>query len=139
MVVGIDSAFVRAPNTQPGQRHQFEILTGLIETTHRTGKAFAVVRDVDQRAKQKVQALLRRNGRGRSTKSTVLADGEDGLRGVVGWFGKRCEHRLDWFQIARRIQRIRKDFFYLSSGPDFRRTPCKSLRKSEQHKMDALE
>jgi hypothetical protein len=139
MVVGTDGAYVRAPDTQPGQRHQFEILTGLIETTHRTGKAFAVVRDVDQRAKQKVQALLRRNGRGRSTKSTVLADGEDGLRGVVGWFGKRCERRLDWFQIARRIERIRKDFFYLSSGRDFRRTPCKSLRKSKQHKMDALE
>jgi hypothetical protein len=119
MVVGIDGAFVRAANTQPGQRHQFEILTGRIETTHRTGEAFAVVRHVDQRAKQKVQALLRRNGRGRSTKLTILADGEDGLRGVVGWFGKRCEHRLDWFHIARRIERIRKDFLYLPSGPDF--------------------
>jgi hypothetical protein len=25
-----------------------------------------------------------------------------------GWCGKRCEHRLDWFHIARRIERIRK-------------------------------
>ena len=47
MVVGIDGAFARAANTQPGQRHQFEILTGREETTHRTGEAFAVVRNVE--------------------------------------------------------------------------------------------
>jgi hypothetical protein len=31
MVVGIDGAFVKAGHTRPGQRHQFEILTGRVE------------------------------------------------------------------------------------------------------------
>ena len=47
----------------------------------------------------------------------ILPDGEDGLRGVVGaWFGKKCEHRLDWFHVARRIARIEKEFLYLRMG-----------------------
>ena len=50
----------------------------------------------------------------------ILSDGEDGLRGVVGtWFGKKCEHRLDWFHVARRIARIEKEFLYLPYGDDF--------------------
>ena len=45
---------------------------------------------------------------------------KNGLRGVVGtWFGKKCEHRLDWFHVARRIGRIEKEFLYLPYGDDF--------------------
>ena len=52
----------------------------------------------------------------------ILSDGEDGLRGVVGtWFGKKCQHRLDWFHVARRIGRIKKEFLYLPSGDDFQK------------------
>ena len=78
MVVGLDGAFVKAGHTRPGQRHQFEILTGRIEasqlggltgrveTSQRGGEAFAVVRDLDPYAKRRVQAILRRCGRGRA-------------------------------------------------------------------------
>lgn len=60
-------------------------------------------------AKQKVQAVLRRSGRdARRTELTILSDGEKGLHGVVGWFGKTCQHRLDWFHVARRLERIGK-------------------------------
>src|SRR5271166_2524709 len=104
----------------PGQRHQFEILTGRVETSQRGGEAFAVVRDLDPYAKRRVQAILRRCGRGQDTDLRILSDGEDGLRGVVGtWFGKKCEHRLDWFHVARRIARIEKEFLYLPYGDDF--------------------
>jgi hypothetical protein len=48
MVVGIDGAFVKAGHTRPGQRHQFEILTGRVETAQPVGEAFAVVRDLDR-------------------------------------------------------------------------------------------
>jgi hypothetical protein len=120
MVVGIDGAFVKAGHTRPGQRHQFEILTGRVETSQRDGEAFAVVRDLDPYAKRRVQAVLRRCGRGQDTDLRILSDGEDGLRGVVGtWFGKKCEHRLDWFHVARRIARIEKEFLYLPYGDDF--------------------
>jgi hypothetical protein len=45
MVVRIDGAFIKAGHTQAGQRHQFEILTGRVETSQRGGEAFAVVLD----------------------------------------------------------------------------------------------
>ena len=91
MVVGIDGAFVKAGHTRPGQRHQFEILTGRVEASQRGGEAFAVVRDLDPYAKRRVQAILRRCGRGQDTDLRILSDGEDGLRGVVGtWLGRNA-------------------------------------------------
>ena len=48
----------------------------------------------------------------------MLPGPQDGLRGVVGWFGKQCEHRLDWFHVSRRIENIRRSFFYLPRGDD---------------------
>jgi hypothetical protein len=114
MVVGIDGAFVKAWHTRAGQRHQFEILTGRVEASQRGGVAFAVVRDLDPYTKRRVQAILRRCGRGQDTDLRILSDGEDGLRWVVGtWFGKKCQHRLDWFHVARQIARIEKEFLYL--------------------------
>jgi hypothetical protein len=82
MVIGIDGAFVKAGHTQAGQRHQFEILTGRVEASQRGGEAFAVVRDPDPYAKRRLQAILRRCGRGQDTDLRILSDGEDGLRGV---------------------------------------------------------
>jgi hypothetical protein len=38
---------------------------------------------------------------------------------VGAWFGKKCEHRLDWFHVARRIARIEKKYRYLPYGDDF--------------------
>jgi hypothetical protein len=110
MVVEIDGAFVKAGHTRPGQRHQFETLTGRVETSELGGEAFGVVRDLDPYAKRRVQAILRRCGRGQDTDLRILSDGEDGLRGMVGtWFGKKCVHRLDWFHVARRIGRSKRN------------------------------
>jgi hypothetical protein len=41
------------------------------------------------------------------------------MRGVVGWFGRKCRHWLDWFHVSRRL-RIRKDLLYLPAADDFR-------------------
>ena len=121
LTVGIDGAFVKAKRSASGQRRQFEILTGRIERKRGRGQAFAIVRDLDRRAKQKVQTILRRCGRGPNTKLTVLSDGEDGLRGVVGWFSQKCEHRLDWFHVSRRLEKIRKELLYFPVRQDFGR------------------
>jgi hypothetical protein len=120
LTVGIDGAFVRAKRDQAGGR-PFEILTGRVERERGRGHAFAIVRNLDARAKQKVQAVLRRCGRGPETKLTLLSDGEDGLRGVVGWFGKNCHHMLDWFHIRRRIDKIARQLFYLPHRAEFGR------------------
>jgi hypothetical protein len=74
----------------------------------------------EPRAKQKVQAVLRRCGRDPDTKLTLLSDGEDGLRGVIGWFGKNCCHRLDWFHVRRRFERIARELLYLPHRERFR-------------------
>jgi hypothetical protein len=117
LTVGIDGAFVKLRRDRPQGRTHFEILTGRIERERGVGTAFGIVRDLDGRAKQKVQAVLRRAGRTPDTTITVLSDGEDGLRGVVGWFGRKCEHRLDWFHVSRRVERIRKQLLYLPESP----------------------
>jgi len=117
LTVGIDGAFVKAKREGKRGRRHFEILTGRIERERSRGEVFAIVRDLDQGAKQKVQAVLRRAGRTAETAITVLSDGEDGLRGVVGWFGRKCEHRLDWFHISRRLDRIQKLLLYLPPSP----------------------
>ena len=70
---------LRQGNARPGQRHQFEILTGRIEASQLGGEAFAVVRDLDPYTKRRVQAILRRRGRGQDTDLRILSDGEDGL------------------------------------------------------------
>src|SRR5271165_7538657 len=66
---------VKAGPTRAGQRHQFEILTGRVEASQRGGEAFAVVRDLDPYAKRRVQAILRRCGRGQDTDLRILSDG----------------------------------------------------------------
>src|ERR1700692_3584664 len=52
--------------------------------------------DLDPYAKRRVQAILRRCGRGQDADLRILSDGEDGLRGVVGtWFGEKYAS-IDW-------------------------------------------
>jgi hypothetical protein len=63
LTVGIDGAFVKAKRDEAGGR-PFEILTGRVERERGRGHAFAIVRNLDAQAKQKVQAVLRRCGRG---------------------------------------------------------------------------
>ena len=97
MVVGIDGAFVKAGHTRAGQRHQFEILTGRVEASQRGGEAFAVVRDLDPYAKKRVQAILRRCGRGQGTDLRILSDGvemaEFGMTRVrIGLFQHALAH-----------------------------------------------
>jgi hypothetical protein len=59
-------------------------------------------------------------GRGPETALTVLSDGEEGMRTIVGtWFGTRSPHVLDWFHIARRLERISRAFLYLPHIFDF--------------------
>jgi hypothetical protein len=117
--LGIDGAFVKAKRTTG--RLDFEVLTGRIEVAgQRPGKAFAVVRNLDALAKPRVRALLRREGLGPDTALTVLSDGEGGMRTIVGtWFGKRSVHVLDWYHIARRLDRISRTLLYLPHIFDF--------------------
>jgi hypothetical protein len=57
LMVGIDGAFVKVRRDKPQGRAHCEILTGRIERERGTEAAFAIVRDLDGCAKQKVQAV----------------------------------------------------------------------------------
>jgi hypothetical protein len=35
------------------------------------------------------------------------------------WFGKKCQHRLDWFQLRDGSREIEKEFLYGPYGDDF--------------------
>jgi hypothetical protein len=59
----------------PGQRHQFEILTGRIEASQRGGEAFAVVRDLDPYAKKA----------GASHSPALRSRTRHGFEDPVGW------------------------------------------------------
>jgi hypothetical protein len=112
MVIGIDGAFVKG--RRPTDRASLEIVTGRIETEAEPSKMFAIVRDQDGQAQQRLQAVLRRRGRGPDTKVRVVSDGEDGMRSMVGrWFDGNEEHVLDWYHIARRFEAIGKSLVYL--------------------------
>ncbi len=118
MVIGIDGAFVKG--RRPSDPASLEIVTGRIETEDVPSKMFAIVRDREGKAKQQLQALLRRSGRGPETKVRVLSDGEDGMRSMVGrWFNANEQHVLDWYHIARRFEAIGKSLLYLPHLEDF--------------------
>ena len=120
MVIGIDGAFVKG--RRPNDRASLEIITGRMETETQPSKMFAIVRDGDGQAKQRLQALLRRSGRGPETKVRVLSDGEEGMRSMVGrWFHANEQHVLDWYHIARRFEAIGKSLLYLPHLEDFGR------------------
>jgi Domain of unknown function (DUF4440) len=58
------SAFYRK---KKAAKRNGKIFTGRIESSQRGGEAFALVRDLDPYAKRRVQAILRRCGRGQDT------------------------------------------------------------------------
>ena len=118
MIIGIDGAFVKG--RPPTDRANLEIITGRIEADVEPSKVFAVVRDQNGRAKQRVQALLRQRGRDPETKLRVVSDGEDGMRSLVGkLFNANEQQILDCYHIERRFEAIGKGLVYLPHVEDF--------------------
>jgi hypothetical protein len=119
MVVGIDGAFVKfkARHTRPGQRHQFEILTGRVEASQRGGEAFALVRD-----------LIRMQSGGCNHSPALRSWTRYGFEDSVGW--------RRW--IVRGGRHLKRNSCISLMGM-ISRNPRGSLGKLEQHEVDALE
>ena len=64
MVVGIDGALIKAGILRRAKVISLRFSPGASRHSGRGGEAFAVVRDLDPYAKSRVQAILRRRGRG---------------------------------------------------------------------------
>jgi hypothetical protein len=79
---------------------------------------FAVVRRLDGLAKERVRAALRRCGRTCDTVVRVLSDGGDGMQTMLGrWLDPTVEHRLDWWHLYRRLEKMREGLIYLPFIP----------------------
>ncbi len=95
-----------------------EIVLGRIDVPTRNGNVFAAVRRVDGLAKERVRAALRRGGRTRDTVVRALSDGEDGMRTMLGRrLDPSVEHRLDWWHLYRRLEKMREGLLYLPFIP----------------------
>ena len=61
---------------------------------------------------------MRRCGRTPDTVVRVLSDGEDGMRTMLGrWLDPTVEHRLDWWHLYRRLEKMREGLIYLPFIP----------------------
>ena len=116
MVVGIDGCFVKGIGGK--RKTSLEIVLGRIDVPARKGEVFAVVRRLDGLAKERVRVVMRRCGRDRDTVVRVLSDGEDGMRTMLGrWLDPTVEHRLDWWHLYRRLEKMREGLIYLPFVP----------------------
>ncbi len=117
MVVGIDGCFVKGIRGR--RKTNLEIVLGRVEVPCRGSEVFAVVRHLDGRAKERVRTVLRRCGRTPDTAVTILSDGEDGMRTMLGrWLDPTVMHRLDWWHLYRRLEKMRKALLYLPFTSD---------------------
>jgi hypothetical protein len=113
MAIGVDGAFVKAVPTK-ARRKDLEVIVGRIEVPGRRREFMAAVRDLDGQARERLQAALRRAGRGPATTLVVLSDGENEMRELAGrWLGTEQRHRLDWFHLRRRIDQLERVLHYL--------------------------
>ena len=116
MVVGIDGCFVKGISRK--RKTSLEIVLGRIDVPAQNGEVFAVVRRLDGLAKERVRAVMRRCGRACDTEVRVLSDGEDGMRTMLGrWLDPTVEHRLDWWHLYRRLEKMREGLIYLPFIP----------------------
>jgi hypothetical protein len=116
LVVGIDGCFVKGINRK--RKTSLEIVLGRIDVPARNGEAVAVVRRLDDLAKERVRAVMRRWGRTPDTVVRVLSEGEDGMRTMLGrWLDPTVEHRLDWWHLHRRLEKMREGLICLPLIP----------------------
>ena len=79
---------------------------------------FAVARHLDGLAKERVRTAMRRCGRTPDAVVTALSDGEDGMRTMLGrWLDLTVKHRLDWWHLYRRLEKMREGLIYLPRVP----------------------
>jgi hypothetical protein len=69
----------------------------------RDDRYFGLVRSQDAAPKRRLREVLRRQGLPADQPVTVLTDGGDSVRALVGNLPTGSEHHLDWFHVAMRL------------------------------------
>ena len=133
MVVGIDGCYIKG--IHKARKSSIEVVLGRVESRGRPSEVFAVVRKLDDLAKERVRSVMRRCGRGPDTEVVVLSAGEDGMRTMLGqWLDPTVKHRLDWWHLYRRIEKMRLGLIYLPIISDAdRRQRYRSASRAIDH------
>jgi hypothetical protein len=100
VIVGIDGGYLR--NWHDKQK-KFEVLVGKSMAEDHNDCYFGLVRSQDAAPKRRLREVLRRQGLPTDQPVTVLTDGGDSVRALVGDLPAGSEHHLDWFHVAMRL------------------------------------
>jgi hypothetical protein len=100
VIVGIDGGYLR--NWHDKQK-KFEVIVGKSMAEERDHCYFGLVRSQDATPKRRLREVLRRQGLPTDQPVTVLTDGGDSVRALVGDLPAGSEHHLDWFHVAMRL------------------------------------
>ena len=100
VIVGIDGGYLR---NWHDKRKKFEVIVGKSMAEDRDDRYFGLVRSQDAAPKRRFCEVLRRQGLPADQPVTVLTDGGDSVRALVGDLPAGSEHHLDWFHVAMRM------------------------------------
>src|SRR3954447_10407343 len=100
IIIGIDGGYLR--NWHDKQK-KFEVIVGKSMAEDCDDRYFGLVRSQDAAPKRRFCEVLRRQGLPADQPVTVLTDGGDSVRALVGNLPTGSEHHLDWFHVAMRL------------------------------------
>jgi hypothetical protein len=100
IIVGIDGGYLR---NWHDKRTKFEVIVGKTMAEDRGDRYFGLVRSQDAAPGRRFSGVLRDQGLPADQAVTVLTDGGDSVRALVGDLPSGTEHYLDWFHIAMRL------------------------------------
>src|SRR5688572_984899 len=100
VIVGIDGGYLR---NWHDKKRNFEVIVGKSRAEDRDDRYFGLVRSQDAAPKRRFGEVLRRQGLPVDQPVTVLTDGGDSIRALVGDLPAGSEHHLDWFHVAMRL------------------------------------
>ena len=100
VIVGIDGGYLR---NWHDKRKKFEVIVGKSMAEDRDDRYFGLVRSQDADPRRRFCEVLRRQGLPADQPVTVLTDGGDSVRALVGDLPAGSEHMLDWFHVAMRL------------------------------------
>jgi hypothetical protein len=100
VIVGIDGGYLR---NWHDKKRNFEVIVGKSMVEDRDDRYFGLVRSQDAAPKLRFCEVLRSQKLPVDQPVTVLTDGGDSVRALVGDLPAGAEHVLDWFHVAMRL------------------------------------
>ncbi|MGF7213512.1 hypothetical protein GGE65_008156 [Skermanella aerolata] len=95
VVVGIDGGYLR---NWLVKKRNFEVIVGKSMAEDRDDRYFGLVRSQDAAPEHRLREMLRSQKLPVDQPVTVLTDGGDSVRALVGDLPSGSEHHLDWFR-----------------------------------------